>query len=158
MMNKSKQIVPRLRNESLGYAFRFKLEGSHRRSAVTTAVVATLVTMRFDGRCEFYEGEHRGDYVVGIGLRYRGKHNGIVPDYMWWQAFLGVLERECRRAKGVALDEKCCEFARIRAMRTTLVKCGAVEFQNGNVTELLEEGEEPRFMRECGKRLNEIKE
>ncbi len=106
-------------------------------SDVAEAMLATLKSVNFTGRCEYYAGENfmTRSYCVGVGLKPVKREQ---LGYSYWVKLQKIFAAEVPKHNALlAVDSDLSELAELRALRQDLLPRGVVEFENGAPVRLL---------------------
>lgn len=127
-----------LRDDQYGYAFTFDFSEDALFGYIMDAAACVFSALRkekFSGRCECWSAEHfaRGRmFSVGIMLRcLKGKPT---PDYEFWKRLESTVEALAAQTKGrITLCTLSSELAQQRAIKDSMIWCGAAQFSAGEI-------------------------
>ncbi|MCX4812002.1 hypothetical protein OG601_15455 [Streptomyces sp. NBC_01239] len=131
-----------LKEDQLGYAFSITDLSSTYGATVAEAVVDSLRTMNFTGRCEYYAGDpYPGIYVVGLAVKGDSRRHKF--DDRWWMKLRRLVAKNLEESESTCrLDEILSEYAEVRSFRQQLLPRGVAEFADGHPKQLLRPAEE----------------
>ena len=148
-----------IRDDDLGFAINFSTTQSKGDygDAVASAILVTLKSLRFSGRCEYYAGNPvvpgESFYVVALALR---DDKGRFPKREWWISLARLVSAELDRgAAKVALSADLSEIGEIRSFREHYLPRGVVEFVNGDAAFILggDQSDDSWFLGQCRERM-----
>ncbi len=121
------------------FVFRIKNEGIYG-SVVAKSIITALSSMDFDGRCEYYAGDHRilpNHYIVSLGLKFK---NNKTPDHQFWKKLRARITLDENLNKDLAFVDVLSEYASIREI-SSYESRGIVEFSNGSPDRVIHDSE-----------------
>lgn len=131
-----------LTDEQVGFAIPFIIgeDAGFYGHNVADAVIATLGTQRYTGRCEYYAGNpiltDPNLYIIGLGLKSPQREQ--TPTLQWWDRTRALLEVELeKRTEAVTLDTQDAELTTMYSIRASLSRRGVAEFEDGRILRLL---------------------
>lgn len=107
-----------IQQDRLGYTLRFQFRvsvSSYRRMAAH-AVLTALESLRFSGRCEYYEAMKRGDWLVSTVLTPDDGREGLEPG--WWCAYRDAAGEAC--PPSLTVNTSLSEMSSLRSIRYQL--------------------------------------
>jgi hypothetical protein len=132
-----------LRDDQYGYTFTFDFSGTAHFGYIMDGAACIFTALReekFTGRCECWSMEHFGrDRMFSVGIMLRRPKSPPTPDYDFWQRVTAKVESLAAKTNGrIAFDTLSSELAQKRAMRDSMLWCGAAQFASGEIVHVLE--------------------
>jgi len=144
-----------LSDDMFGYSFTFAFSETAQFGYIVDGaecVLDALLATGLSGRCEIYSAEQFSlpgrHFTVGVAVRVtRRRRQSSTPDYDFWKRLVDHVDRLTSRFDGrITLDRQLSEMGSKRAMKTSLLYCGAAELLGGHVIRVLDAKEEDNFI------------
>jgi hypothetical protein len=115
------------------------------------AILSSIESLKFSGRCEYYGGGDCDLCVVGVSFRFLDSNRKCTLED-WWDTFEDTVATISSQNGRLEMDRISSELTTLHSVRASLSNLGAVEFVDGLPKFVLEDADS-MFIRVVKQRL-----
>lgn len=124
--------------------------GSFGGADAAVAILSSIESLKFSGRCEYYGGGWV-PYVVGVSFRFLDSNRKCTLED-WWDPFEDTVATISSWNGRLEVDRISSELTTLHSVRASLSNLGAVEFFDGLPKSVLEDADS-MFIRAVNQRI-----